>query len=280
MMQAFDTLPAGRNALVMDQSEGDFSAQMAGVAGNGHLTIEFFYRQVRIEDPLDPHANGTFRTVLCVKKRPHGDKHTESVRMISERAAAQLYPREFAYFKQYQDVPTDGTPLAEVPGMSQSQIAILVLHGIRCVEDLAGLTADQVSQIGMDARMAYNVATKWLQAKQGNDALIAEAAREAALSAQNERLAQDNAAMARQLANLTAQVELLSKLGAAAVPAIPATDGKAQMVDATEDYGVTPEADGLFSGGAVVTGNDDLMGDPEPAPPPSPLPGLSKRGAR
>ena len=108
----------------------------------------------------------------------------------------------------------------------------------------------------------------------------AEAAREAALSAQNERLAQDNAAMARQLANLTAQVELLSKLGAAAVPALPAGDGKAQMVDATADYGVPPDSDGLFSGGAVVTGNDDLLGDPEPAPAAPALPGLSKRGAR
>lgn len=277
MMQPL-AAPAGRNAIVMDQSAGDFSDQMALVAGNGNLSVQFFYQQIRIEDPMDPAANGTFKAVLCVRKRPHGDKHTESVRMISERAAAQLYPREYAYFKQYQDVPTDGTPLAEVPGISQSQIAILVLYNVRCVEDLVALSADQVSQIGMDARMAYGVATKWLQAKQGSDAMIREAEREAALAAQNDRLTSENAAMAAQLAQLAAQVDILSKMGGGAAAAVVQGSGKAQMVDATPDVDVPPGADVLFSGGAVVTGNDDLLGSEEPAPARSvTLPGLTKR---
>lgn len=277
MMQSF-AAPSGRNAIVMDQSAGDFSDQMALVAGNGNLSVQFFYQQVRIEDPMDPAANGTFKTVLCVRQRPHGDKYTESVRMISERAAAQAFPREYAYFKQYQDVPTDGTPLAEVPGISQSQIAILVLYNVRCVEDLVALSADQVSQIGMDARMAYGVAIKWLQAKQGNDALIREAEREAALEAKNDRLASENAAMAAQLAQLAAQVEILSKMGGPAAAVIQG-EGKAQLVDATPDVDVPPGADGLFSGGSVVTGNDDLMGGEDPPPAKAvTLPGLNKRG--
>ena len=272
MMQSL-AAPAGRNAIVMDQSAGDFSDQMAFVAGNGNLSVQFFYQQIRIEDPMDPAANGTFKAVLCVRKRPHGDKHTESVRMISERAAAQLYPREYAYFKQYQDVPTDGTPLAEVPGISQSQIAILVLYNVRCVEDLVSLSSDQVSQIGMDARMAHGVATKWLLAKQGNDALIREAEREAALSAQNDRLPAENAAMAAQLAQLAAQVEILSKMGGPVTAAVVQGDGRAQLVN------VPAGADMLFSGGSVVTGNDDLMGGDEPAPVKAvTLPGLTKRG--
>lgn len=278
MMQSL-AAPAGRNAIVMDQSAGDFSDQMAFVAGNGNLSVQFFYQQIRIEDPMDPAANGTFKAVLCVRKRPHGDKHTESVRMISERAAAQLYPREYAYFKQYQDVPTDGTPLAEVPGISQSQIAILVLYNVRCVEDLVALSSDQVSQIGMDARMAYGVATKWLQAKHGNDAMIREAEREAALAAQNDRLASENAAMAAQLAQLAAQVEILSKMGGPVTAAVVQGDGRAQLVDATPDVDVPAGADMLFSGGSVVTGNDDLMGGDEPAPVKAvTLPGLTKRG--
>lgn len=282
MMQPF-AAPAGRNAIVMDQSANDFSDVMAQVAGNGNLSVQFFYKQIRIEDALNPLSNGTFRTVLCVRKRPHGDKYTEAVRMISERLAQQLYPREYAYFKQSEDVPTDGTPLAEVPGMSQSQIAIMVLHGVRCVEDLVGLSDDQVSQIGMDARMAHGVATKWLKAKQGSEVMIAEAMREAALSAQNERLAADNAAMAQRLAQLSAQVDLLMKMGGPGAAAMQDAqgaqgDGKAILVDATEDVDL-PEADDLFAGGAVVTGNEDLMGDQDQAPVKSvTLPGLSKRG--
>ena len=276
MMQ---TLPAaGRNAIVMDQSAGDFSDQMAPVAGNGNLSIQFFYSQIRTEDALDPVANGTFRTVLCVRKRPHGDKFTESVRMISERMAQQLHPREYAYFKQYQDVPTNGTPLAEVPGMSQSQIAICVLHGVRCVEDLVGLSQDQVSQIGMDARMAHAVAIKWLQAKQGSDALIKEATREAALSAQNEKLSTDNAMMLERLTALTAQVELLTKMGGRASAAVSADTPV--LVDASDDFEVTPGADQLFSGGSVVTGNDDLNLSDDTPQKSLTLPGLNKRGGR
>lgn len=273
-MQPFPSLgPTPRNQFVNDFSDGDFSDQMGYVAGSGNLTIQFFYDRIRLEDPTNPEAHGQYKTVLCVKKRPHGDRHTESVRMISERMAQQLYPREFAYFKQSVDVPTDGTPLHELPGISQSQIAILVIHGIRSVEDLVGLHADQVGQIGMDARTAYALAKKWIDSKKAGGELIADAAKDAARDAELERLRNLEREQSNAIAKLQAQVELLTgSLGAASQKA-QSVKGEAQFVDA-DDLPETPETE-LFSGAQVVTGNDDL--DDEPEKPAPSLPGMDRK---
>lgn len=264
--------------LVNDYSSHDLSDQMGYVAGNGNMSIEFFYAHVRVEDPMNPAENGTYRTALCVKKRPHGDRLTESVRMISERMAQQLYPREFAYFKQNQDVPTDGTPLNELPGISQSQIAILVIHGIRCVEDLVGLHADQVSQIGMDARQAYSLAKRWTEAKKANGELIRDAAKDAAIEAELQRSREESDKAKQLIAELTAQVAILSRVnGAQGQATAPQVTGgvqearKAQLVDA-DDLPDLSDSSQLFTQPQLVTGNDDLEDGMQPVS----LPGLDR----
>lgn len=274
MMQS--PLLATRNQFVADVSAADFSDQMGYVAGTGNLTIQFFYDRVRVDDPQNPEAHGDYKTVLCVRKRPHGDRLTESVRMISERAAQQLYPREYAFFKQNQDVPTDGTPLHELPGISQSQIAILVIHGIRCVEDLCGLSADQVGQIGMDARTAYSIAKKWMESKEGGADVIAAAQRDAALTAELERLRADKQRQDSLIAELSAKLDIVTKLQGNVMQAAPQTmtaAGAVQQIDADD----LPDLSGdetLFSGAQIVTGNDDLDGDVAPSPS---LPGLDRK---
>ena len=279
-MQPFPSMPGQvSNGFVTDLSAADLSAQMGYVAASpaGNLSIQFFYDNIRIEDPTNPSEHGQYKTVLCVRKRPHGDRHTEAVRMISERAAQQLYPREYAFFKQNQDVPTDGTPLHELPGISQSQVAILVIHGIRCVEDLIGIGADRAGQIGMDARTAYALAVKWTEARAANHDIIRDAAKDAAKDAELERLRASDAEKAAHIAMLSAQVDLLSKMGggAAQTMALPQGPAGAQMVDA--DDIMPPASTELFTGAAVVTGNEDLTEDAPPAPS---LPGLDRKPRR
>lgn len=274
-MQTYSQMPAARgNGFVNDYSGGDFSDQMGLVTATGNMTIEFFHAMIRIDDPLDPAANGTFKTRLCVRKRPHGDRLTEAVRFITEQQAQQLFPREYAWFKQNRDVPTDGTPLAELPGITQSQISILVLHNIRCIEDLTGLSADQIGQIGMDARAAYSLAQRWVDAKQSNGDLIRDAAQDAATKAELDRLRNSEAQQAATIAAMQAQLDLLTRMGMQAQTGSSqggSTNDKPVMVDA-EGMGDDAPSTEMFSGARMVTGNDDLNDDAPPA-----LPGLDRK---
>lgn len=276
-MQPFQQDAMPRNQFVSDVSGGDFSSQLGHVTANGNLTIRFYYGQVRITDPLDPAANGTFKTVLIVSKRPHGDRATESIRMISERMAQELYPREYAFFKQHQDVPTNGTPLAELPGLTQSQIAILVVHGIRCVEDLMGLHEDQVGQIGMDARSAYAVAKRWTEAKNASGELLRDAAKDAQTTAELERLRASEAKQATMIQQMQAQLDVLTKMGLGGqTSAATAQHGGQTATLVDSDDIPTTSASELFTGPQIVTGNDDLDDEP-PAPA---LPGLDRKRSK
>lgn len=275
-MQPFQTMNAPRNQYVSDVSGADFSAQLGHVTANGQLTIEFFYAQIRIEDPLDPGTNGTYKTVLCVRKRPHGDRLTQAVRFITERQAQELFPREYAYFKQNQAVPTDGTPLHELPGLSQSQIAILVVHNIRCVEDLVGMHVDQVGQIGMEARSAHAIAKKWVDAKAANGDLIRDAARDAAQNAELQRLRDSDARSAALIAQMQAQLDVLTRMGLQAGSATPTASAAGSQSVTVVDADDLPDVQTtLFTGAQIVTGNDDLDGPSQPAP--EALPGLNRK---
>lgn len=274
-MQTFAQAPAG-NQFVNDYSGQDLSAQLGHVTANGQLTIQFFWSQIRINDPMDPNAHGTYKTVLCVRKRPHGDRHTEAVRIITERMAQQLYPREYAFFKQNQDVPTDGTPLHELPGISQSQIGILLISGIRCVEDLVGLSQDQVAQMGMDASQAYAIAKRWSEAKAANGEMIRDAAKDAATAAELTRLRDAEARSNALIIQMQAQLDILTKMGVGPNgPQVVMTASGAQNA-VTVDADDLPDASNteLFSGAQVVRGNDDLDDNP---PVQVGLPGLNRK---
>lgn len=275
--QAFSPQTRGPS---FDMSGDDFSGTMAPVASSGGLTITFFYDRIRATDPLNPAKPGDWRVVLCVRKRIHGDRLTEAVDIISEDVAHAMYPREFAWFKQNEDVPTNGTPLYELPGVSQSQVALLVIHGIRCVEDLVGMTDDQIGQMSSpDARAVYAVAKRWWATKQNSADLLADAAKAAADKAELDKLRAEQATAARQITDLMAQVDVLRGLaagqGVAVAAAAPdAGQNGARMVD-REDAPDMSEQSGAFLGVQMVSGNDDLADVAEPAP--SPLPGLRKR---
>lgn len=271
---------ARSNGLVSDYSANDLSGQLGLVTSNGNMSVEFFYAYIRIDAMAAADGIGTFKTRLCVRKRPHGDRHTEAVRFITEDQAMRQFPREFAFFKQNRDVPTDGTPLSELPGITQSQISLLVLHNIRCIEDLVGLSKDQVDQIGMDARTAHMVAVKWMEAKTSNAEVIRDAAKDAATNAELERLRASEAKNAATIAAMQAQLDLLTRMGVqphanGAPPPISGT-GDAMQVDADGMGEDAPPGD-MFGGAQLVEGNDDLMDD---ATAPVSLPGLNKRSKR
>jgi hypothetical protein len=226
--------------------------------GDGGLNIQFYYAQVPVKG-----RSGIIRTEvrLHIAKQPKGDKFTIATRRITEEQAMREFPHEFSQFKRYQEVPTNGTPLHELPGISQSQIAMLTVNGLRSVEDLAGLSADVVAQVGMEATHAHKLAKLWIAKKAGEEGTI----RLAQIEAEREAEAADARARMEQMEahnlSLQRQVEaLIARLGNA--PGLPegiATTGPVE-VDTSQGLPAFADIGGYADEGPVsVDGLSDLI---------------------
>lgn len=245
-------------------TDRDLSSHLGPVAGSGGLNIQFFYVKTRVES-ANPERNGQWRTRLAVAKMPKGDRLTIATRFITEEQASREFPREFSMFKQYQDVPTQGTPLHELPGITQSQIGILVIHNLRCIEDVAACDDALINQMGYDARQAKKLAVRWIENRDGNADKIEQAKLDAARDAELARLRKAADEYAKRNIELDAQVRALMRMQGQAPQ--PGAGAAPMLVDRADDP--TPELiegnSPLFEGG-LVDGNDDLDDDPPPTP--------------
>lgn len=271
-------------AMSRNLTDSDLSSHLGPVAGSGGLHVQFFYAKVRISS-TDPALNGTWATRLCVAKIPRGDRLTIACRYITEAEAMRQFPREFAMFKQYGAVPTSGTPLHDLPGISQSQIAYLTIHNLRSVEDLLAMQQEQINGMGMEAVQAYAVAKRWMAQKSDSSQILEAAQADAQMLVELQALRDKNAAMERRNIELEARVSVLGQItpqpGAMQATAIagditPYQSPATRTADPVEEL---PDAmsreSSLFSGG-LVDGNDDLNDGPTPD---NPL-GLRPRGKR
>lgn len=244
-----------------NMTDSDLSSHLGPVAGSGGLHIQFFYAKVRIANS-DPSHNGKYENRLCIYKTPKGDRLTIAVRYITEEQAMQEFPREFSMFKQYESVPTNGTPLQELPGISQSQIALLLLHNLRSIEDVTECSQDVINGMGIDVRQAYQIAKRWRQTRDEAAPIIAQAEHDAIIEQKTEAMAARLAAAERANMELQAQVKALMMMSGntAQVPQVGA--GGAVMVD--RDDGLTDGRDiasTMFEGG-IVEGSSDLDDEP------------------
>lgn len=245
-------------------TDRDLSSHLGPVAGTGGLNVQFFYVRTRVES-ANPERNGMYRTRLCVAKMPKGDRLTIAVRFITEEQAMQQFPREFSMFKQYQDVPTQGTPLHELPGITQSQIGVLVIHNLRCIEDVAACDDALINQMGYDARQAKKLAVRWIENIKGNADLIDTAKTDAARDAELERMRKSQAELERRNIELEAKLQAFMSLQGQAPAA--ASTGAMQMVDRPDGLPDARDVESNLLEGGLVDGNDDLdLDTPAPAP--------------
>lgn len=251
-----------------DQNLGEL---MGPVAGRGGLHVQFFYMNVLIES-ADPTLNGTFQPRLCIAKMPKGDRLTVATRFISEEQAMREFPREFTMFKTSDEVPTDGTPLRELPGIAQSQLAMLMLYQLRSIEDLASVPQEQVNGMGLEIITAHKLAKAWLRNKTENADMIAEAKNQSQIDAQLEQMRRQLEALQKQNIELDAQNKALTAvhqaLGTAPVqqqqpyqgvqyaPVAPVVRMPAEVADDE-----LPDS-GMFAGGMVDDPNDLNQSDP------------------
>lgn len=263
------------NRLAPNLTGSDLSSHLGPVGGgSGGLYIQFFYARVKIQS-VDPALNGKYETRLCVAKVPKGDRLTIATRFIDEEQAAREFPMEYAQFKQYEAVPTSGTPLHELPGISQSQIAYLTIYNVRSIEDLAALPQEQASQMGLEAAQAYSVAKRWIGTKSGAQSMLDSAQAETAMAAELKSMKDQLADANRTIIEQNAKLSVLGQLGmqgAQQAAAMTAPQGdtmpyqsmnvSASDVEQADDVSESSE---LFEGG-LVDGNEDLDSAPMPTP--------------
>lgn len=254
---------SGGSSLARDVTDMDLSSHLGPVAsrGAGGLNVQFFYGQVRTKS-RNASTTGRIETRLFVAKQPKGDRFTVAIRAITEDEAQRQFPREFAAFKQYEDVPTNGTPLSELPGISQSQIGMLVINGLRSIEDLAEISSDAVGQLGLEVISAHRLAKRWVDRRNEQGDVIKSAEIEAKAQMERDALARRLAAMEAHNQQLQAQIAAMQTMGGR--PA-PAGDAGVIAVDSKDDlqWDVSKMPDPFDDGPITASGNDDL-GDPDP----------------
>lgn len=249
------------NAALMpsrDLTHADLSSHLGPVTSRGSVLVTFEYIRVAVKSRM-PGRKNTLETRLAVKLKPMGERYSEAIEQISEEDAARLYPQEFAHFKNYQDVPTRGTPLSELPGMSQSMIGLCIINGLRSVEDLAGISSEAASQCGLDVSSAHRLAKNWIERRDKNIGAIEDADEKAKLVEMNRVLLDRLTAMEVSLRAM----ELAASQSRSSAQVPPPYQGELAG-NASHVGGDLSDLPDMPMGGGIVDGSGDLGRDPNP----------------
>ncbi|MEM8971351.1 MAG: hypothetical protein AAGD43_04710 [Pseudomonadota bacterium] len=251
-----------------DFTDRDLSTHLSPVTSKGGLLVNFFYAKIRTRN-READNNGKIETRLCVSKQPIGDRSTVAVQYITEEDAARHFPQQFSMFKQYGDVPTTGTPLHELPGISMSQMGLMAINGIRSVEDLIGITEDMASQLGREVTAARNVALQWTERKNSAQDTIEAAEIKANMDIQMKTMAGEMEKLRAANTALAAQNEALKNVGGGVVAQTADQQTAVQIDNPNDDgdlpYNIDDMENPMIEGPDVAEGSSDLgLGDPDP----------------
>lgn len=174
---------------------------------NPSLHVEFFTDAVENKAKTKTQGRPIFEDREFVRIKFPGDKQRVHVAPADEGyrrdpstnewvTYAQEYPKHYQAFKDNVEYHGEGTPLAEVPFLTDSKRKELRALNIYTAETLAGLDGAQLEKLGMGGRELKNQASAWLDKASG--------------SADITRLAAENAGLTEQLAQLQEQVNALA----------------------------------------------------------------------
>lgn len=156
-----------------------------------NLFVTFMTEAIEFKAESEKAGRPIFRDVAFVRIIVPGD-----VNNIIERKATKedelKFPRAWARYKAEQAEAMDGMPLEQWPQITRSLLKELKYFEVHTVEQLAGLSDNQVSKLGMGFVDYRNKAKAYLAAAAGTADVTAQAA-------ENERLKS-------QMADLQAQI--------------------------------------------------------------------------
>lgn len=155
---------------------------------------------VRIRIPGD--RNRTLEAPANQASIRHPEDNTKWLTYIDR------FPDHYAAFKKGQTYVGSGTPLAELPFLTEAKRAELRAINIFDAESLAALDGTPLKQLGMGGREWKDQAQAWLDKAKG--------------SAVETRLAADNAALRDQMETMQRQLaEMMAGKASAPAPVVP-----------------------------------------------------------
>lgn len=162
--------------------------------GDGSNHPRFFVDQVQDMVASENAGRPIFREEERVEIIMPGNPHTRPVARVTDEHR-QRWPREYEAFKAGLEVSPDGTPLEEWPILKRSQVMELKALGFKTVEHVRDMDDLAIQRIGMGGRRLKELAAGFL-----DDA--DRVASQTKLSAENERLTEQVAALTRQVAEM------------------------------------------------------------------------------
>lgn len=197
-----------------------------------HLHIEFFIDAV--ENPRLSLAEGRpiFEDVEMIRIKFVGDNKKELVAPANATSVRdrdsnrwltykERFPKHYEAFRAGEAMHADGTPLNELPFLTQSKRAELRALNIHTAEAIEQLDGTLLARLGMGGRALKDQVTAWLSKARG-------ASLETKLAGENAGLRQQMEAMQAQLA------ELMRGAGATPAPST-ARDAAASPFDQWAD---------------------------------------------
>ncbi|RMD94234.1 MAG: hypothetical protein D6811_03265 [Alphaproteobacteria bacterium] len=119
------------------------------------------------------------------------DRDQEGLRAAYHHARWEVIEPLYRAWKDGVDMPQTGTPLAAWAGVTKPQADELARHGVRTVEDLAGLTDGAFERIKLpDTRRLRDAARAWLTNREGGKMAGELAETKEKLAATEEALAE------------------------------------------------------------------------------------------
>jgi len=169
---------------ITNQTHTTLGKEFADVTGRG-LYVSLQWDTVRLENS-DPEKNGQREKRLRVMKQPIGDPSTCSSTYMTPDQVKERFPAEWEYFVRTGDMPSNGTALSELPGISVSQMQQVQLSGLRSIEDVASAPMETINRIGHEGRYVQTLAVEWVRRAKSEAKLIDYAEHKAALVASND----------------------------------------------------------------------------------------------
>lgn len=153
-------------------------------AGDEQLLVKFFVKPRPDKAATLEEGRPVFKDVEYVDIKIPGNRTGGACRPASP-ADKLRFARHYAAFQQRMEAPLEGTPLAEWPMVTRSQVEELAFHNIKTVEHLAELSDTHASNF-MGINALKTKAKQWLEQAAG----AAPAAKlQAELAERDERIA-------------------------------------------------------------------------------------------
>lgn len=126
-----------------------------------NLLVKFFTKQRENKAASLEEGRPIFKDVEYIDIKVPGNRTGGACRPANY-ADKQRFPRHYAAFKQREVMPVEGTPLAEWPIMSRSQVEELSFHNVKTVEQLLSMSDTLASQF-MGMNTLKSKAKMWLE---------------------------------------------------------------------------------------------------------------------